>query len=111
MHGWIELIKHSTKLPGQDNTPLAYLTRSDPAIPVTLDDIIANKCYSAIHKSFVEELVARKSHSISCVEADKILLYNHLNKAFSGGPLETVLQAHKDDKDGQAVMSTILLHH
>ena len=62
--------------------PLAYLTRSDPIAPVTLDDFISNKCYSATYKSLVEELVARKSNSSSCVEADKILLYGHLDKAF-----------------------------
>ena len=74
-----------------------------------MDDFIHNKCYLATHKSLVEELVARKSHSSSCVEADKILLYDHLDKALPGGPLESVLQAHEDTKDGQAVMSTILL--
>ena len=99
------------KLPGQDNTPLAYPTQLDHIVPVTLDDLIPNKCYSATHKSLVEALVARKSHSSSCVEADKILLYDHLDKALSGGPLESVLQAHEDTKDGQAVMSTILLQH
>ena len=50
------------KLPGQDNTPPAYLTRSDPAIHITMDDLIPNKCYSATHKSLVEELFAPKSH-------------------------------------------------
>ena len=99
------------KLPGQDNMPLAYLTRSDPIVLVTLDDFIPNKCYSATRKSLIEDLVARKSHSSSCVEADKILLYDNLDKALSGGPLESVLQAHEDTKDGQAVMSTILLQH
>ena len=39
------------------------------------------------------------------------MLYDHLDKALSGGPLESVLQAHEDTKDGQAVMSTILLQH
>ena len=34
-----------------------------------------------------------------------------MDKALSGGPLESVLQAHEDTKDGQAVMSTILLQH
>ena len=72
---------------------------------------IPNKCYSATHKSLVEELVAQKSHLSSCVESGKILLYDHLDKAFSGGPLKSVLQAHEDTKDGQAVMCTILLQH
>ena len=39
------------------------------------------------------------------------MLYDHLDKALSGGPLESVLQAHEDTKDGQVVMSTILLQH
>ena len=79
------------KLPGQDNMPLAYLTQSDPIIPITIDDSIPNKCYSITHKSLVEELVAQKSHLSSCVEADKILLYDHLDKVLLGGPLESVL--------------------
>ena len=109
---WMDRVdKTLWKLPGQDYTPLAYLTRSDPSIPVATDDFIPNKCYSATHKSLVKELVARKSHSSSCFEADKILLYDYLDKALSGGPLESVLQAHEDTKDGQAVMSTILLQH
>ena len=76
-----------------------------------MDDFIPNKCYSATHKSLVEELAARKFYLNSCVEADKILLYDHLDKALSGSPHELVLQAHKDDKDGQAVTNTILLQH
>ena len=99
------------KLPGQDNTPLAYLTQSDPVVPVTMDDFIPNKCYLTTHKSLVEELVAQKSHLSLCVEADKILLYDHLDKALSGSPLESVLQPHEDTKDGQVVMSNILLQH
>ena len=79
------------KLSGQDNTPLAYLTWSDPVIPVTMDKFISDKCYSATHKSLVEKFVAQKSHFRLCVEADKILLYDHLDKALSGGPLESVL--------------------
>ena len=39
------------------------------------------------------------------------LLYEYSDKALSGGTLESVLQAHEDDKDGQAVMSIILLQH
>ena len=106
---WIDRVdKTFRKLPGQDYTPLAYLTRSDPAIPVATDDFIHNKCYSATHKSLVEELVARKSHSSTCFEVDKILLYDYLDKALSGGPLESVLQAHEDTKGGQAVVSTLL---
>ena len=34
-----------------------------------------------------------------------------MDKALSGGPLKLVLQVHEDTKDGQAVMSTILLQH
>ena len=68
-----------------------------------MDDLIPNICYSATHKSFVEELIAGKSHSSSCVEADKILLYDHLDKALFGGLLELVLQAHEDNKDSQTV--------
>ena len=57
---WMDRVDKSLrKLPGQDNTPLAYLTWSDPVVPVTVDDFIPNKCYSATHKSLVEELVAR----------------------------------------------------
>ena len=81
------------KLPAQDNAPPAYLTWLDPAILVTTDALIPNKCSS------------------SCIEADNILLYDQLDKALSGGLLESVLQAHKDNKDGQAVISTILLQH
>ena len=109
---WMDRVdKTLCKLPGQDNTPLAYLTRSDPVIPITMDDFIHNKCYSATHKSLVEKLVAKKSHLSSCVEADKILWYDHLDKALSGSPLELILQAHEDTKDGRAVMSTIILQH
>ena len=32
-------------------------------------------------------------------------------KHSQGGPLESVLQAHEDTKDGQAVINTILLQH
>ena len=76
-----------------------------------MDDFIPNKFYSASFKSLLKELVAWKSHLSSCVKADKILLYDHLNKALLGGPLELVLHAHKDTKDGQAIISTILLQH
>ena len=68
------------KLPGQDNTPLANLTWSNPAIPTTMDDPIPSKYYLAMYKSLVEELFARKSHSSSCVEAYKILLYEYSDK-------------------------------
>ena len=55
---WMDRVDNTLrKLLGQDNTPLAYPTRSDPVIPVTMDDFIPNKCYSATHKSLAEELV------------------------------------------------------
>ena len=60
---WMDRVEKTLrKLPGQNNSPLAYLTRSDPIVPVALDAFIPNKYYSATHKSLVEELVARKSH-------------------------------------------------
>ena len=47
------------KLPGQDNSPLAYLIRKDPVIPVMTNDLVPGKCYSLTYKSLIEELVAR----------------------------------------------------
>ena len=57
------------------------------------------------------KLVARKSYNSSCVEADRVTLYDYLDKSLSHGPYESTLQAFEDSKDGQAVMETILLQH
>ena len=76
-----------------------------------MDDSIPGKCYSLIFGSIIEELVNRKSYNSLCVEADKVVLYNHLDRALSGGPLESILQAHKNTKDGQAVMESIIKQH
>ena len=109
---WLDRIdKTLRKLTGQDHTPLAYLVRGFTVVPETLDDLIPDKCYSLTHKSLLEELVNRKSYSSLCVEADKVTLYDHLDKALSGGPLESVLQAHEETKDGQAVMESIMKQH
>ena len=62
-----------------------------------------------IHKSLIEELVARKSHASPCVEADKVHLYNLLVQALQDGPLESALQAHEDLKDGMEVIKTIMV--
>ena len=110
--GWLDRVdKTLRKLTGQNHTPLAYLVRGYTVVPAPLDDLIPGKCYSLTHKSLIEELVNRKSYLSLCVEADKVTLYDHLDKALSGGPLESVLQAHEDTKDGQAVMESIIKQH
>ena len=55
--------------------------------------------------------MARKSHQGRYFEADKALLYDHLDKALTGGPLESALQPHETTKDGQAVMKSIEEQH
>ena len=39
------------------------------------------------------------------------MLYDYLDKALTGGPLESALQAHETTKDGQAVMKSIEEQH
>ena len=78
------------------------------------DDLISGKCYSATHGSLTEELVNPKLHSSNCLEADKVILYDLLDRALANGPLlmlESALQAHEDTKDGQAVMRSIIKQH
>ena len=96
---------------GQDHIPLAYLIGEVATVPITTDDLIINKCYSATNKSLIEELVARKSHDSACVETNKILLFNRLDKALQNGPQESAIQAHESNKDSQAVMKTIMVQH
>ena len=38
-------------------------------------------------------------------------MYNHLDRALTGGPLESALQEHEDTKNGQAVMDSIVKQH
>ena len=38
-------------------------------------------------------------------------MFNHLDKALQNGTLELAIQAHKDTKDDQAVMKTIMVQH
>ena len=57
------------------------------------------------------ELVNWKLHTGNCLEADKVILYDYLDQALSGGSLELALQAHKYTKDGQAVMNSIIKQH
>ena len=107
---WIDKVdKCLRKLSGQDGSPLAYLIRETAAVPTTVVDLLPGKCYSVTYKSLVEELVARKSFTSSCVEADRVMLYDHLDKALSHGPYESTLQAFEDSKDGQAVMGINVL--
>ena len=75
------------------------------------DDLITGKCYSATHGSLTEELVNRKLHTSNCLEADKVILYDLLDRALANGPLESALQAHEETKDGQAVMHSIIKQH
>ena len=103
--------KHLHKPSGQDFTPLAYLIRKNAAILVKTDDLLPEKCLSATHKSLVGELVARKSCFNSCGEADKVVLFDYLDKALAHDPYKSTLQAFEDSKDGQAVIKTIILQH
>ena len=87
------------------------MIRDNQIVPIATDDLITDMCYSKTHKSLIEELVAQKFHDSACVEADKVILYNHLDKSLQNGPLESALQANEDTKDGQAVIETIMLQH
>ena len=83
---WVDTtIKVLQQLLGHDDFPLGYLTRDDVNVPATTDDLIPGKCYLLQHKSLVGEMIARKDHSGSCVETDKVILYGHLFKALKDG--------------------------
>ena len=105
---WLDRVeKHLHKLPGVDNSPLAYLLRENPvALPTTID-LFPDRCYSITHSSMVGELIARKSQRDTCAETDKVTLYSLLVPALEEGPLESALQPHEDTKDGQAVVQEI----
>ena len=89
---------------GIDHSSLAYLLRDAAMVPVTTESLLPGKCYSLTHKSFVEKMVARKSHSSPCVETDKVTLFELLETSLQGGPLELALQPHDGSKDGRAVI-------
>ena len=103
--------KHLWKIPGVDNSPLAYFLREDAAISVPTDNLLPGNCYSLTYKSLVEEIVALKSYYSPCVETDKVALFKHLEKALEDGPYELCLQPHEDSKDGLAVMKSLLQQH
>ena len=108
---WLDRVDKSLRqLLGSDYTPLLYVLLSENGHAAT-DDLIKGKCYSATHGSLTEELVNRKLHTSNCLEADKVILYDLLDRALANGPLESALQAHEDTKDGQAVMRSITKQH
>ena len=108
---WLDRVDKSLRqLLGSDYTPLLYVLLSENGHGAT-DDLISGKCYSATHGSLTEELVNRKLHTSNCLEADKVILYDLLDRALANGPLESALQAHEDTKDGQAVMRSITKQH
>ena len=109
--GWLDRVEKSLRqLLGSDYTPLLYVILSMNGHAAT-DDLISGKCYSVTHGSLTEELVNRKLHTSNCLEADKVILYDLLDRALANGPLESALQAHEDTKDGQAVMRSIIKQH
>jgi len=109
--GWLDRVDKSLKqLLGSDHTPLLYVLLS-AAGHDAIDDLITGKCYSATHGSLTEELVNRKLHTSNCIEADKVILFDLLDRALANGPLESALQAHEDTKDGQEVMRSIMKQH
>ena len=98
---WFDRIdKHLQKLPGVDNSPLAYLLRENPVAEPTTIDLFPDRCYSITHSSMVGELIARKSQRDTCAKTDKVTLYGLLVPALELGPLESVLQPHEETKDG-----------
>lgn len=108
---WLDRVEKSLRqLLGSDYTPLLYVIFSAFGHSAT-DDLLTGKCYSATHGSLTEELVNRKLHTSNCLEADKVILYDLLDRALANGPLESALQAHEDTKDGQAVMHSIIKQH
>ena len=112
--GWLDQVDTLLRQPlGSDYTPLLYVLLSVTGHGAN-DDLISGKCYSATHGSLTEELVNPKLHSSNCLEADKVILYDLLDRALANGPLlmlESALQAHEDTKDGQAVMRSIIKQH
>ena len=109
---WLDRVtKHLQKLPGVDNSPLAYLLRENPvALPTTID-LLPDRCYSTAHHSMAGELIARKSQRDTCAESDKVTLYGLLVPALENGPLESALQPHEETRDGRAVMREIATQH
>ena len=86
---------------GARNWSLVYVTRevalSDPQIPALLID----KCYSDVHNSIKEELVAYLSHDHSLYKDDNAKVYELLEEALLGLTMDPTIQPYKRWKDGR----------
>ena len=97
------------KVPCQDNSTLTYLIRDDVKVPAITNNLIPGKYCSKTHRLFVEEIVALKFHSISCVETVKVALFDFLEKALLGSLLKSAVQSYEATKDGKVVMKSMFV--
>lgn len=110
---WTEqLEEYLTKVRGVRKIPLSYLIREN----VDPGDIQAfaadyDKPYSAMYKSFQEEMIARATHTDPTYATDNETLYNIISTALADTPFVTSIKKHRSAKDGRKAYQDLVIHH
>ena len=88
------------KVLGVRDIPLAYVIREQD-VPPAITPLMANRPYSAVNGSVVQELVARASHTHALFDSDNELVFNHIEEAVRSTQYSATLSGFRRAKNGR----------
>lgn len=99
---WLEALENFARTAiGARMCPLAYLLRSDVAVPAAAPALAADQPYSTEHGSVKEEMIARFSHTHPLYAADNATIFNLIEDATRGTRFSASIAPFRRRKDGR----------
>lgn len=91
--------------------PLAYVLRSEVAVPAPGDDPLVAHSYFGSSGSLQQELIARLAHGDALYRADNKTVYMHIEKACRGSSVASTVKSFSRTQDGRGAYFALIDHH
>ena len=91
--------------------PLAYVLRTDVAVPDQATDPLPQNSYFGASGSLVQELINRLPHGDALYRSDNKTVYMHIEKACRGTSVASTVKTFSRSQDGRAAYFALIDHH